>query len=116
MELDIVKYDNDIKDMIDLKNNLIKARMDYIKLLEKDTIKNNELKYHIDILNKYKVNNNKLINILKNLKQYIKTNENNKYKEKNKPKKDNIKTKTQKKLAQVNIKNINKLIKQLNYK
>ena len=50
MELDIVKYDNDIKNMTDLKNNLIKARMDYIKLLEKDTIKDNELKYHIDIL------------------------------------------------------------------
>ena len=110
MELDIAKYDRDIKNMMDLKSKILKARTDYIKQLDKDKNKDKDskLKYHIDKLNKYKVNNKKLIDMLKNLKRYIKTNENN----------NNYKHKKNKynKLAKVNINQINNLIKKLNYK
>tara|TARA_Y100000816_G_C25591767_1_gene317627 strand:+ start:105 stop:455 length:351 start_codon:yes stop_codon:yes gene_type:complete len=115
MELDIAKYDRDIKNMMDLKSKILKARTDYIKQLDKD--KDSKLKYHIDKLNKYKVDNKKLIDILKNLKRYIRANENNKHKEPNKHRKNNKYKKTsQNKLAQVNINDIDKLIKQLNNK
>ena len=109
MELDIAKYDRDIKNMMDLKSKILKARTDYIKQLDKD--KDSKLKYHIDKLNKYKVDNKKLIDILKNLKRYIRANENNKHRKNYKHKKT-----TQNKLAQININDINKLIKQLNNK
>ena len=120
MELDIAKYDKDIKNMKNLKDKLIKARARYIKQLEKESNKesskesskekDNRFKYHIDKYTKDNIENTRLIFILKDLKQYIKKNENIKNKNKNTIKKN------RNKLAQVNIKEINKLIKNLNKK